>query len=193
VARGQASSTRTGGGNAKYVALGLLLLAGAYAFWVFLQPAPAPAPPPPPEQPKAPERENPLATPEFVLDEEPEPEPEKPAPTKTRIRYIPGAWECSGDIDKKAAAKVVATNKRQVTTCYERRLKMNNVLEGNLKLTIKIGNTGSVVDTAISGTLNDREVYDCVRNLTKTWTFPAPEGGNCAIVAAPFSFTPRKD
>lgn len=191
MAPAQASSQRSGGGNAKYVGLGLLLLAGAYGFWLFLQPSePEPAPPPPPK-PEEPERANPLATPEFEL--EPEPEPEKPAPTKVRIRYIPGAWECSGDIDRKAAARLVATNKRQVTTCYERRLKMNNVLQGNLRLRIKVGSTGSVVATAVSGTLNDQEVYRCVRNLAKNWNFPPPEGGKCAIVEAPFNFTPRKD
>jgi hypothetical protein len=193
VAPAQASSRRSGGGNAKYVVLGLLLLAGAYGFWLFLQPPePAPAPPPPPK-PEEPERANPLATPEFELEPEPEPEPAKPATTKVRIRYIPGAWECSGDIDRKAAARLVATNKRQVTTCYERRLKMNNVLQGNLRLRIKVGSTGSVVATAVSGTLNDQEVYRCVRNLAKNWNFPPPEGGKCAIVEAPFNFTPRKD
>jgi outer membrane biosynthesis protein TonB len=196
VVQAQPSSQQGGGGNAKYIALGLLLLAGAYGFWVFLQPPePAPAPPaPPPPEPEAPERENPLAEPEFDLEVEPEPEPEKPKKTgKTRVRYVRGAWECSGDIDRKAAARLVATNKRQVTTCYERRLKMNNVLQGNLKLRVKVGATGDVVATAVSGTLNDREVYNCVRNLAKKWSFPPPEGGNCAIVEAPFNFTPRKD
>ncbi len=195
VAQAQATSQKSGGGNAKYVVLGLLLLGGAYGFWIFLKPPePAPAPPPPPEKPEAPMRENPLATPDFELEEEPPPEPDEPAkPSKTRIRYVRGAWECSGDIDRKTAAKLVATNKRQVTTCYERRLKMNNVLQGNLTLRIKVGATGNVVATAVSGSLNDREVYGCVRNLATKWNFPPPTGGNCAIVEAPFNFTPRKD
>jgi len=196
VAQVKAISQKSGGGDAKYVVLGLLLLAGAYGFWVFIKPqAPPPPPPPPPlEKPQAPERQNPLAMPEFDLVEEPPPEPEKPSkPTKTRVRYVPGAWECSGDIDRKAAARLVATSKRQVTTCYERRLKMNNVLQGNLTLRLKVGAAGNVVATSASGTLDDREVFDCVRNLAKKWNFRPPTGGNCAIVEAPFSFTPRED
>ena len=195
MAQGRPISQKSGSGNAKFVVLGLLLLGGAYLFWVFIKPPePAPPPPPPPEKPKVPERVNPLATPEFDL-EEPPPEPEKPAtkPTKTRIRSVRSAWECSGDIDRRAAAKRVAASKRQVTACYERRLKMNNVLQGNLTLRLKVGSNGNVVATAANGTLKDRQVYGCVRNLARNWSFPPPTGGNCAIVAAPFNFTPRKD
>ncbi|TPW00887.1 MAG: hypothetical protein FD124_3870, partial [Alphaproteobacteria bacterium] len=48
-----------------------------------------------------------------------------------------------------------------------------------------------VAQTSVGGSLNDKEVFACVRRLAETWRFPPPSGGACAVVAAPFQFSPK--
>lgn len=185
----------------KFVIAGLLLLLGAGAVIFMLKPGAsteepkAAAPAPEPEQA---ERVNPLAQQDLLLEEEPEEdaavaeveEPEdKPAARKPRPSRDP--WDCAGDLDRAGLQKVLASNRAQVRTCYERRLKVNNLLQGDLSLRIKIGANGSVASTSATGSLRDKEVFDCVRKLAKDWKFPAPSGGNCAVIQVPFQFSPK--
>ena len=187
------------GGNLKYALLGLLFLGGAVALWATLGEAPAPAAAPAPTPEVA--RVNPMAEPELVVEPEPEPAPEAPpeptardtAPKKKRDVNAPvstSGWDCAGEIDVAQVRAVIDANRAQVRSCYERRLKVNNVLQGTLKLQVKVGATGQVAQTSVGGTLNDKEVSACVRHLAETWRFPAPDGGACAVVAAPFQFSP---
>ena len=135
-----------------------------------------------------------MAQQELVL-EEPVPDAGQPAPVEPEVtkptapRVKSGEWECSGDLP--GAVKVVRENSAQVRSCYERRLKMNNVLQGDLRLKLKVGGGGKVVATAMSGSLHDPEVLSCVRNLAQSWIFPVPSGGSCAVVQVPFQFSPK--
>jgi hypothetical protein len=87
--------------------------------------------------------------------------------------------------------KVVNDNHAQIRACYERRLKVNNVLQGDIQLRLKIGPSGRVVASALGGSLRDQEVFSCVRALAQSWTFAVPSGGSCAVVQVPFHFTPK--
>lgn len=187
-------------GNLKYTLIGLLFLGGAAGLWATLG-----EPPPPAVTAPAPEvaRVNPMAQPELVVEPEPEPAPEAPTePTTTRAPSAPkkksgdappstGGWDCDGAIDVAQVRAVVDANRAQVRSCYERRLKVNNVLQGSLKLQVKVGASGQVAQTTVGGSLNDKEVFACVRHLAEQWRFPAPSGGACAVVAAPFQFSPK--
>lgn len=181
-------------GNAKYIIAGLLLLAGAAGLWMLVKPAPTPAPVAAPPVAKAPERSTALSNNELVLDEpEPEPEPTpEPEPDKPRKRGPSrGEWDCSGELPMPAISKIMRENQSQIRNCYERRLKVNNVLQGDLNLKVKVGGNGAVVATGVSGTLRDNEVFSCVRAIADKWSFPVPEGGACAVVQVPFRFTPK--
>jgi len=57
---------------------------------------------------------------------------------------------------------------------------------------VRVGATGSVSAVQVGGSLHDSEVFSCVRNLADHWSFPAPSGGRCAVIAAPFNLTPRR-
>jgi hypothetical protein len=140
------------------------------ALWVIAtrQMAPPPAPPPPP--PKSAERVNPMAQPDLELDE-PKPDAGQPAAEPAPVKHVAaghraGDWECSGDLP--TARKVIDDNRAQIRSCYERRLKVNNVLQGDLKLKLKVGSNGHVVATSVGGTLHDEAVFACVRNLAST-------------------------
>lgn len=181
------------GGNLKYVAIGLIFLGTAVGLWLFVGRESPPPPPPPVAAPEV-ARVNPMEKPELELEEPPPepvaagaPAPEEPA--KPVRRPAAGEWECSGDLP--GAAKVINENRAQIRSCYERRLKVNNVLQGDLKLKLKIGAAGKVVASSVSGSLQDQEVFSCVRSLSQTWSFPAPSGGSCAVVQVPFQFAPK--
>jgi len=180
------------GGNLKYVLIGLLFLGAAIALWFVSQGNQEPKvarPAPAPEVPRV----NPMENPDLQLEEEPEPEPTpEPEPDKTakpaRVR-AGGEWECSGDLPN--PGKVINENRAQIRSCYERRLKVNNVLQGDLTLRVKVGSTGRVVASSVSGSIRDPQVWSCVRSLAQTWTFPVPTGGACAVVQVPFQFSPK--
>jgi hypothetical protein len=186
-----------GGGNLKYILGGVLLLGGAIGVFVLLRsPAPATAPATHASAPASAERVNPMAQPELILEEQKDAgqpvelaEAEKPkraAPRDTR-----GEWECDGDLSRTALQTVIDNNRAQVRNCYERRLKVNNVLQGDLKLKIKVGSNGQIAAAAVGGTLKDNEVFGCVRTLAQRWSFPPPTGGACAVVQVPFQFSPK--
>lgn len=182
-------------GNLKYVAIGLFFLAGAVGLWLVTQKAP-----PPPISAPAPasvERVNSMAQPEIDLVEPVVPDAavaEPVEPTKARHSGTGNKgndWDCTGDLQEAAAGKVLNENRPQIRACYERRLKVNNVLQGDIQLRVKVGSSGKVLATAISGSLSDEAVFACVRTLAQGWTFPVPTGGNCAVVQVPFHFSPK--
>lgn len=193
------SEAQKSGGNTKFVVVGLLLLGGAIA--IFMSLSPSAPPPPPPEAPPAPveevERVNPMAqqfeleAPEEPVDAgvpEPEPEPEKPKRKKIAKR---DAWSCAGELDAAKLQTLIRNNRGQVTTCYEKRLKRDNMLQGSLKLTIKIGKDGRVAATKVGGNMHDAELNACVQKAAKSWTFPQPAGDNCAVLSIPFQLSPK--
>lgn len=198
------SEAQKSGGNTKFVIIGLLLLGGAVGMFVMLAPSEPPAEPaaPPPVVEEV-ERVNPMAQ-QFEL-EEPEPvdagapEPpavvDEPAPKKPRKKRTgppkKDAWACEGELDRGRLQSLIRNNRGQVTTCYEKRLKRNNMLMGSLKLTIKVGKDGSVAATKVGGTLRDAEVSACVRKAAKGWKFPPPQADNCAVLSIPFQLSPK--
>jgi hypothetical protein len=182
------------GGNLKYIVGGvvLLLLAMGVFFFGLQKPAQAPAPEPPPPVANA-ERVNPMAQPELILDEAKDAgKPQEAAPEKPKVvrREIRDEWDCEGDLAKPALQGVIDSNRAQIRSCYERRLKTNNVLAGDLKLRLRVAPSGQVTATAVSGTLRDNEVFGCVRNIASRWSFPPPAKG-CAVIQVPFQFSPK--
>jgi hypothetical protein len=168
-----------------------VFLGGAVSLWAIARQKTPPAAPPQPPAPDV-QRVNPMAQPDLVL-EEPPPDagqaPAEPLAVKRSSGHKVGDWECSGDLP--SALKVINDNRAQIRSCYERRLKINNVLQGDLKLRLKVGSGGKVVATSVNGSLHDEQVFACVRNLAASWTFTVPSGGACAVVQVPFQFSPK--
>lgn len=191
------SQLTTSGGGAKYALIGLLLLGGAGGIW-FLTRAEEPAPTveETPASAEPTQRSTALAQNEFVIPEEPEDAGvdtgagESAAPKKRR-RSASRMSSCQGEIPAAAAQRVISGQRRQVRACYERQLKANNTLQGSAIVRVRIGGSGSVQGVQVSGSLQDPTVFSCIRNLATAWVFPAPTGGQCAVLDAPFSFTPR--
>lgn len=130
-----------------------------------------------------------------IPDEEPDagpppdtgpPEPETMATTMR----TPRQQECNGELTQQQILSVVGPARSQVRSCYERALKQNNVLQGTVSVAVLVERDGSVGQMRVGGSLNDNEVFSCVRRLVQEWRFPAPSN-KCVQVNVPFNLTPQ--
>ena len=181
--------------DGKYGLIALLLLLAAGGLWFFLKgdgsepdaEVVESAPEPPAREQFAPEIEIPEedAGLDDAEDETPAERPDRGSQTR------PEDWECNGKISAAELSAVIKGQpSKQVQTCYERRLKDNNLLQGSMKVLLTIGASGSVRAVSVSGSLNDPHVYSCVKRVAKTWKFPKPQGG-CVRTEAPFQMMPK--
>ncbi len=176
--------------DGKYGFIALLLLLAAGGLWFFLRtgdskPEVAEVPP------EAPAREQ--FAPEIeILEEdagfegdEPIAKPRRASPTR------PADWDCRGTVPADQLRDLIKGQpSKQVQTCYERRLKDDNLLQGSMKVLLTIDGNGNVRAVSVGGTLNDEQVYSCVKRVAKTWKFPKPHGG-CVRIEAPFQMMPK--
>ncbi|MCC6875551.1 MAG: energy transducer TonB [Sandaracinaceae bacterium] len=191
----------SGGGNLKYAIIGVVLLAAAVGLWLAMQNCSGET-----TTVQAPvtdagiiERPTSIADDDLVLpDLEPDagPEPDAGGP---RIRYVTryvggggGSFNCSGNLDQARAAAIVAEHNLQFRNCYERRLKVNNQLEGRVSVTMRVARSGEVDAVQVGGSLGDPEVFSCIRTVARRIRFATPQGGSCAVVSVPFNFTPQR-
>ena len=185
------------GSGARYAILGVLLLMGSCGlYWLMndgddnVEPEIVEAPADAGTPTRAPQFE-----PEFEIPEEEDAGEdtgvEETEPAHMRPAGMRAPRDCNGDISREALARVISQHRPQVRSCYERRLKVNNILQGVVNVNLIIGRTGNVERVAVGGSLRDSEVFSCVRRLAQSWDFPAVEGGSCAQVSVPFRLTPR--
>ena len=145
-------------------------------------------------EPEAPERQQfapeiEIPDPDAGLGESAQ-EPAAPPP-KQSTGTRPSDWVCNGTLSAAQLSTVIRGQpSKQVQTCYERRLKDDNLLQGTMKVLLTIGSSGTVKAVSVGGTLNDQQVYNCVRRVAKTWKFPKPENG-CVRTEVPFQMTPK--
>lgn len=177
----------------KYGLIGLLLLLAAVGLYCVSQEDPPPPPPPVVADAGVLERTTQFGPEIEIPEEEPDAGEVDSGETEvvaTMTTMRPVSRDCDGQLDVAAVQRVVAQERRQVRSCYERRLKVNNVLQGQVVVRMIVGQTGSVEQVAVNGSLRDNEVFQCVRRLAQGWQFPRPTGGRCAQVNAPFTLTP---
>jgi hypothetical protein len=188
------------GGGARYAIIGVALAAAALLAYCLLQP---PAPTTPlqagPADAGVIERSTALVEDDmFIPDPEPDAGPlpdawSAPEPTTHHTTHVAaGSWDCTGEIDSAAIRRVFEQYNPQIRNCYERGLKGNPMLQGSMTLQIKVGASGSVEGTQVGGSLRDRDVFSCVRQISQRMQFPRVSGGACAVVQVPYSFTPQQ-
>jgi hypothetical protein len=178
------------GGGAFIGAVILMLLAmGGLLYWKF---GGKEAPPPPPSA-----INTASAAPHF--DDAPPPPPpaepdagKKDAPKKRAIVSSGGGGcgVCSGDVSPQLKSSLSGAA-GSVRGCYERALRQNQMLQGKLVVSVKIGSHGQPCSASLaSDTLGDGSVASCVLQKFRSGTFPAPIGG-CVDVKVPISFMPK--
>ena len=181
--------------DGKYGIIALVLLLVAVVLWFFVRDCrsdrePEPGQVEPEVEPRAqfaPEIEIPEDDAGLDAGSEQEADAEPVQPTPTR----PADWICNGTIPATQLSQVIRGQpSKQVQTCYERGLKDDNLLQGSMRVLLTIGASGGVKAVSVSGSLNDQQVYNCVKRVAKTWKFPKPENG-CLRTSVPFQMTPR--
>lgn len=176
----------------KYGIIILFLLGTCGAGWLIMQRSEE-------KQEEAPEVvEAPPVREQFKPEIEiPEPEPEEGTggdtgeETRTVRRERKEPVECTGSLSAGQIRDAInGAPRKQVQTCYEQRLKDNNLLQGQMTVLITIAQSGGVRHVSVSGSLRDQQVYSCVRRVARSWKFPRPDGG-CVRTAVPFTLTPK--
>jgi hypothetical protein len=108
------------------------------------------------------------------------------SPTSNRPKGY--ASEKMGKIDARQVKVFINSRFSQVRACYERRLKLNPMLEGTLDLRIALSSAGKVTGIGVNkDTVGDSNMTSCVKSTIKKWKFPAPQGGR-AVFDKPFKF-----
>jgi TonB family protein len=172
----------------------LLLLLGGGGVIAYLMTQKDPTPP-------RPAREEPVVVPNnSLVTAPPPPLPDLPPPLPAEepdagSKAVKrggggGGRNCNGTVDAGAVRRYAQQNSGALRRCYERRLKMNNLLQGRMEIGLTIGPGGQVQGARINAdSVRDPEVAACVRQAVNTWRLPAPSGG-CVNVSYPIAFTP---
>ena len=182
--------------TATYIVVGLLITAGLVAYWQLSSESDAGSAASPPVESVIPERQTSLDEQNFVLAENPDAavdgsvDAETPDASPPRSRRGSAATGCTGTLDPAVARRYVSRHRGAVRSCYERRLKTNNTLRGQVVVNLRVGPDGQVSGVRVDGSLRDPAVFSCIRNTVSRWQLPSPEGG-CAHLRVPFAFTPR--
>ncbi len=182
------------GGGSRYAILGILLLLGAIGVY-FLMSGGDEQPPPIAAVIDAGVVQRPVMEPDIEIpDEEPDAGPQDAGiaeePTMSTMR-APQPRECNGELTQQQILSVVGPARSQVRQCYERRLKVNNVLQGTVNVAVLVDRDGSIDQMRVGGSLRDNEVFACVRRIVEGWRFPPPSGG-CVQVNVPFALSPQQ-
>ncbi|MBN2801714.1 MAG: TonB family protein [Deltaproteobacteria bacterium] len=94
----------------------------------------------------------------------------------------------SGTIDTKELSLFINSKFYSVKSCYERRLKVNPMMEGVVDLRITVLPSGKVAGVYVnSDSVGDALMLECVKTTVKKWQFPKPTGGKI-IFDKPFNF-----
>jgi hypothetical protein len=183
-------------GNAKYVAIAVLLVGAIIAAvaWKMCQTPPAPPPPPvadaaPPPKPSGRNPDDDIPLPPPVEDAGPD------GGKKVTQVWKPdnqcGVPRCTGSSSPELEQALAMRAKQARKPCYDRALEQDQTLRGKVVLSVRVGAMGTTCSASVaSNELSNPNVAACAAGLFREVTFPAPRGG-CADVHIPINFVPR--
>lgn len=170
----------------------MLLLMGGLIYWKMSGDDEKPAPAAQiPTAPPAPQLEETVPPPPPV-EEDAGAAPEAPKTTKKVVQG--GTGGCDTDCKGTAPAALQSALRGkagQARGCYERALRQNAALEGRLAIRVKVGTRGQVCNAGLeTDALHDPGVSQCVLQMFRAATLPAPSGG-CVDTVVPMYFKPK--
>jgi outer membrane biosynthesis protein TonB len=119
-----------------------------------------------------------------------------PDAASRRVQPTGGGNVCSGPCqgtDTPALSSALRGAAGSARGCYERALRTNSMLQGRLKIAVRVGPSGNVCSASVvEDSLRSAEVSSCVLGLFRGRPFPPPAGGSCVDVTIPVSFTPQE-
>ncbi len=184
----------TGGGNAKYAIVAVLLLLGIGGLWWIKSSG---------DTTKvvihAPDANAPTAVHTNIEDDVPPPPPIPDAGPDTGTKMLsnngnPGAVcnaaKCggasTGDLESALAFRA-----KQAHACYDSALANDSSLKGKIAISVRVASNGQVCNASVaSNDMGSAQVAQCVANkFRQTGFFPAPKGG-CIDATVPMNFIP---
>ena len=185
------------GGSGPFIlaAIVMLLLMGGLIFWKMQSSGgetakvEAPKPTVAPEQPVLDEPPPPPPPPVASADSSAKPDDTKPGTKKVTSAGGGGCGTCSGEPNPGLPAALRA-KAGQSRSCYEHALRQNSMLAGKMTVSLKINQQGQVCSASANGELGDPSVGNCVVQMFRSSTFPAPTNG-CVDAAVPLNFQPK--
>jgi hypothetical protein len=180
-----------------YLIGAIALVGAAVALFFWKRPAPPPATPQVAvATPSAPTTEAP------VLQYAPPPPPKLEEPdagvdagtvaVKTAGPSGPGPGPCGGPCSGQATGALrsaLTGHAQSARGCYNRALRNNSEVSGNMMVSVTVGPGGQVCSASLANdTVGSAEVSNCVLGRFRGQSFPAPTGG-CVTVNIPLSFT----
>jgi TonB family protein len=117
---------------------------------------------------------------------QPEPEPATPTTSGDPKGSIYG-----GSIAPVEVKKAITEHKAEYKACYHSLLEKDKKASGKVVLRITVGEDGKVEDTVVMNeTSLPTETANCIADVVKAITFPAPTGGK-ARITYPWEFSPE--
>jgi len=175
----------------------LFVVGGAIAYWVVFggsdgskkadEPRAAVV-----EQPKVVETKSLVETPPPLPEETPPMiQPDASTAKHPTGKGGGGGLAVTGTINAAAAKSYIRSRSAMVRACYEKELKVNNLLQGSIKTDIIVNLDGTVASVKfISDSVRSPAMNQCIKKEIDSWVFPKPEGGR-AEVQFPFKFEPK--
>ncbi len=188
------SGAQSSGGNGKYVAIALLLLAGmgGIAFWKFRS-GQTEAPKPGPTVVATVASSAPTSP---LLDDVPPPPPvieAGPGPTNhySSAGNPCDVTSCGGSVGTDTEGGLAMLARQTRRKCYEPALASDPTLTGHVKVHLKIASNGTICSASVaSNDMASSSVGECAaRMLMASGHVPPPRGG-CVNVDFPLNYVP---
>jgi hypothetical protein len=97
---------------------------------------------------------------------------------------------CTGEASQSLASEL-RSKAMQAQVCYERALRQDPTLQGQLSLGVRIGPRGQVCSAnVVADSLADATVTSCALQIFRASTFRPPRGG-CINARVPMRFVPK--
>ncbi len=188
----------TGGGNAKYAVVAVLLLGGIAGLWFLRSCGDKPTT----TVIRAPDANAPITVHQSVEDDVPPPPPIPDAGPDTGVRLVNGNGNTNGANGCAVAMKcgglatgdlesALAFRAKQAHSCYDSALANDSSLKGKLAISVRVASNGQVCSANVaSNDMGSAAVGQCVANkFRQAGFFPAPKGG-CIDATVPMNFVP---
>jgi hypothetical protein len=108
------------------------------------------------------------------------------------VYKIPPLPPPKATIDYKMVDFVIFNKKEEIRSCYNSALRKMPGLQGNLKISWKILESGKAQDfVIIESSINDKNLIACLESRLAVWNFPKPKNG-FVVVTYPFQFIVTK-
>jgi hypothetical protein len=186
----------SGGGNAKYIVIVVVLLAGIGGIfaWRSCSTKADQVVTIPTAVTSIASNQTPVNPKLEDIPPPPPPEVKPEGGTQTKIIYVGGPTGCDAKCVGKSPPELATALQQRAASarrCYNQALNTDPTLKGHISIAVKIASNGSVCGANVANNdMGSQQVAMCAANIFQHGSFPAPQGG-CVDAIVPMSFVPQ--